>query len=55
MPLKRCQKDKKLGWKWGDEGTCYVGPNAKENAEKQGRAIERSRRLEDLKNRLSDK
>lgn len=43
MPLKRCQKDGKDGWKWGDTGKCYVGPNAKSQAERQGRAIEASK------------
>ena len=39
MPLKRCQINNQKGWKWGDEGKCYVGPDAKEKALKQGRAI----------------
>lgn len=47
MPVKRCQKDGKPGYKWGDEGKCYVytpgneasRKRAKNNAEKQGRAI----------------
>lgn len=43
MPLKRCTKDGKSGWKWGDAGTCYTGPNAKEQAMKQGRAVEASK------------
>lgn len=38
MPVKRCQKNGKKGWKWGDSGTCYVGSDAKSKAEKQGRA-----------------
>lgn len=40
MPLKQCTSDGKSGWKWGDEGKCYTGPDAKEKAKKQGRAIE---------------
>jgi len=40
MPLKKCQSDNKQGYKWGDEGTCYTGPNAKQKAIKQGIAIE---------------
>lgn len=24
MPLKRCQKGNKPGWKWGDRGRCYA-------------------------------
>jgi len=39
MPLKRCQENNQQGWKWGDEGKCYVGPDAKEKALQQGRAI----------------
>lgn len=40
MPLKECQIGGKRGWKWGDEGKCYTGPNAKSEAVKQGVAIE---------------
>lgn len=40
MPLKKCTKNGKLGWKWGDSGKCYTGKNAKEKAKEQGRAIE---------------
>lgn len=40
MPLKRCNSESQVGWKWGDEGTCYTGPNAKKQAIKQGVAIE---------------
>jgi hypothetical protein len=39
MPIKRCQKDKKKGFKFGDTGKCFTGKSAKEKAEKQGRAI----------------
>ena len=40
MPVQRCSKDGKAGWKYGKEGTCYTGPGAKEKAIKQGQAIE---------------
>lgn len=40
MPLKKCSKDGKSGWKWGDAGACYTGPGAKKKAIKQGIAIE---------------
>jgi hypothetical protein len=40
MPVKKCNEDGKSGWKWGDEGKCYVGPNGKQEAIKQGIAIE---------------
>ncbi len=47
MPIKRCQKDGKPGYKWGDSGECYVGDDAKQKAQKQGIAIELSQK-EDL-------
>ena len=28
------------GWKWGDQGKCYTGPEGKKKAIKQGVAIE---------------
>lgn len=40
MPLEKCKKGGKSGWKWGDSGACYVGPGAKKKAIKQGIAIE---------------
>lgn len=40
MPLKRCQINGKDGWKWGNEGKCYTGPDAKKDAIKQGIAVE---------------
>ena len=40
MPVKKCIKDGKPGYKWGDEGECYIGPEAKEKARRQGIAIE---------------
>lgn len=43
MPLKKCQKNSKSGWKWGDQGTCYTGKNARQKALMQGRAIEASK------------
>lgn len=39
MPIQRCTKDGKLGWKYGEQGTCYVGKDAKSKAEKQAQAI----------------
>lgn len=36
MPLKKCGN----GWKWGDSGKCYEGPDAKKKAIKQGLVIE---------------
>jgi hypothetical protein len=46
MPVMPCQKDGKQGYKWGAGGACYVGPNAKAQAEAQGRAIEASKAKE---------
>jgi len=43
MPVQRCSKNNKNGWKWGDSGKCFTGPNAKEKAKEQGRAIEASK------------
>lgn len=40
MPLKKCSKDNESGFKWGDSGTCYTGPDGKKKAIKQGIAIE---------------
>jgi hypothetical protein len=39
MPVKRCTRGGKSGWKWGDTGKCYTGKGAKEKAKRQGRAI----------------
>ena len=39
MPFKRCQRNKKKGWKWGDGGTCYTGSSGKAKATKQMKAI----------------
>lgn len=40
MPVKECQINGISGWKWGDEGKCYSGPNGKKKAIAQGIAIE---------------
>jgi len=42
MPVQRCTKDGKLGWRWGKSGKCYTGSDAKAKASKQGRAIKAS-------------
>lgn len=39
MPVKDCTKGGKPGKKWGNAGTCYVGPTAKEYAVRQGRVV----------------
>ena len=39
MPLKKCSENGKSGgWKWGNQGKCYFGPDAKKKAIKQGYA-----------------
>lgn len=42
MPVQRCQKNGRRGYKFGSQGTCYVGRGAKAKAERQGRAIRAS-------------
>jgi hypothetical protein len=39
MPVKSCQINGEPGYKWGDEGKCYTGPDAKAKAYEQGKAI----------------
>ena len=39
MPIMKCSKKSRKGWKFGKKGFCYVSKNAKEKAKKQGRAI----------------
>jgi hypothetical protein len=39
MPIKQCQINGKDGWKYGDEGTCYTGPEGKRKAISQAIAI----------------
>ena len=40
MPLKKCSDNNNSGWKWGDQGKCYTGPEGKKKAIKQGIVIE---------------
>lgn len=39
MPVQKCQSKGKSGWKYGKEGKCYTGKDAKKKAIKQGLAI----------------
>jgi len=39
MPVQRCQKNGKQGWKWGQSGKCDLGSGGKAKAARQGRAI----------------
>ena len=43
MPIQTCIKGEKVGFKFGDNGHCYIGPNARQQAAKQGAAIEISK------------
>lgn len=40
MPIKKCSDGGKSGFKWGDSGKCYTGPDGKKKAIKQGLVIE---------------
>lgn len=40
MPLQKCTVKGQQGWKWGNEGKCYIGKDAKKLAVQQGYAIE---------------
>jgi hypothetical protein len=42
MPVKKVRTKKGTGYRWGQTGKIYYGPNAKERAERQGRAIRAS-------------
>lgn len=44
MPIKKCQKDKNEGYKYGDKGKCYTGKSARKKAIKQGVAIKISQK-----------
>ncbi len=39
MPIKECQINGESGYKWGDQGKCYVGEDAKQKAINQGISI----------------
>jgi len=39
MPLQRCTKNGQSGWKWGQQGKCYIGKNSKQKAIAQAIAI----------------
>jgi len=42
MPVQRCSRSGKSGFKFGSSGKCYTGPGAKSKAKRQGRAIKSS-------------
>lgn len=43
MPLEKCTKDGESGWRFGPQGTCFVGKNGRARAVAQGAAINASR------------
>lgn len=49
MPVQRCKKNGKSGYKYGESGTCYTGNDAKAKAAKQGRAIKASQASQNKK------
>lgn len=49
MPVKKCTIDGKPGYKWGDQGKCYTGPDAEKKAMIQGVAAIRNGAKEKLK------
>jgi hypothetical protein len=38
MPIKKCSKKGKTGYKWGNSGKCYTGKGARQKAGKQAAA-----------------
>jgi len=62
MPIEACTLDGKPGFRWGKEGKCYTytpgdeasREAARAKAERQGRAIEASKRAAELDGSLSD-
>jgi hypothetical protein len=32
MPLQTCVRDEQVGYQYGDNGHCYIGPNSRKNA-----------------------
>lgn len=42
MPIMRCTKAGLSGYKYGKDGKCYTGKDAKKKAAAQGRAIKAS-------------
>ena len=48
MPLKSCSENNESGWKWGDQGKCYTGKDAKKKALKQGVAIEGPKKFSEM-------
>ena len=39
MPVKKCTKGNKPGYKWGDEGKCYTYEEGNEESRKRARKM----------------
>ena len=53
MPVMKCQKNGKPGYKWGQSGVCFLGPNARARALAVGRAIAANKDRSDTMERQS--
>lgn len=53
MPIKRCRKNGKPGFKFGDAGTCYTytanDPKSRQRAKKKAQAQEKAARASGFK------
>jgi hypothetical protein len=47
MPITRCLRNGKAGWKWGSNGFCFIGPEAREKARDQALAAIASKARKD--------
>lgn len=56
MPIKNCQDNGKPGYKWGDEGKCYVYEPDSEDSKKKAikKALAQGVAIEVLKNYKGD-
>ncbi len=60
MPIKTCQKDGKPGFKFGDQGKCFIYSDneskerARRKATEQGQAIKASQSAKDSSHHFKD-
>ena len=40
MPVQRCMKNGKPGWRWGSRGKCFTGKDARKRALADRKRIE---------------
>jgi hypothetical protein len=47
VPIEKCQKDGKPGYRWGEEGTCYTYTAGNENSREQAyqKALQQARAI----------